>query len=68
MKPFFIEIPNFWAWADNFWGIWVFLEQFIIPHLGTVSPFSMFSIDQPVFLQKTKPLHPNPKHLFGIGI
>ena len=25
MKPFFIEIPNFWAWADTFWGIWGFL-------------------------------------------
>ena len=21
MKPFFIEIQNFWAWADKFWGI-----------------------------------------------
>ena len=19
---FFIEVPNFWAWADKFWGIW----------------------------------------------
>ena len=27
MKPYFIEIPNLWAWqtiwADKFWGIWV---------------------------------------------
>ena len=22
MKPFFIKIPNFWAWADKCWGIW----------------------------------------------
>ena len=21
-KPFFIKIPNFWAQADKFWGIW----------------------------------------------
>ena len=28
----------------------------------------MFSINQPLFLQKTKHLHPNPKYLFGIGI
>jgi hypothetical protein len=21
MKPFFIEIPKVWAWADKFWGI-----------------------------------------------
>jgi hypothetical protein len=28
----------------------------------------MFSINQPLFLQKTKPLYPKPKYLFGIGI
>ena len=28
----------------------------------------MFSIIQPLFLQKTKPLYPYPKYLFGIGI
>jgi hypothetical protein len=33
-----------------------------------VSPLSMFSINQPFFLQKTKPLYPHPKYLFGIGI
>jgi hypothetical protein len=33
-----------------------------------VSPLSMFSINQPLFLQKTKPLYPNPKYLFGIWI
>jgi hypothetical protein len=32
-----------------------------------VSPLSMFSINQPLFLQKTKPLYQNPKYLFGIG-
>ena len=48
-------------WADKFWGIF---GRFI--SFGTVSPFSMFSINQPLFLQKTKPLYPNPKHLFGI--
>ena len=26
---FFIEIPNFWAWADKFWGIWGNFVQFI---------------------------------------
>ena len=68
MKPFFIEIPNFWAWADKFWGIWDIFGQFISPHFGTVSPLSMFSINQPLFLQKTKHLYPNHKYLFGIGI
>ena len=27
-------------------------------HFGTVSPLSMFSINQPLFLQKTMPLYP----------
>ena len=37
-------------------------------YFGTVSPLSMFSIIQPIFLQKTTPLYPHPKYLFGIGI
>ena len=42
IKLFFIEIQNFWAWADKFWGIWgIFV---------TVSPLSMFFIFQPLFL------------------
>jgi hypothetical protein len=53
MKPFFIEIQSFWAWADNwadkFWGI---LGQTISTHFDTVSTLSMFSIIQPLFLQK----------------
>ena len=55
-------------WADKFWGIWGIFGQTISTHFGTVSPLSMFSIIQPLFLQKTKPLYPNPKYLFGIGI
>jgi len=27
MKPFFIEIQIFWAWADKFLGIWVIFGQ-----------------------------------------
>ena len=57
MKPFFMEIPNFWAWADKwadkFCGIF---GQTISIHFGAVSPFSMFFIIQPLFLQKAKPL------------
>ena len=45
IKPFFIEIKNFWAWEDKF-----------------------CVINQPLFLQKTKPLYPNPKYVFDIGI
>jgi hypothetical protein len=68
MKPYIIEIPNFWAWADKFWGIWSIFGRYISTHFGTVSPLSMFSINQPLFLQKNMPLSLNHKHLFGIGI
>ena len=37
-------------WSDKFWGIF---GQFIGPHFVTVSPLSMFFINQPLFLQKT---------------
>jgi hypothetical protein len=53
MKPFFIEIQNFWAWADKFWGIWGIFGQTIYTHFGTVSSLSMFPIIQSLFLQKT---------------
>jgi hypothetical protein len=69
MKPFFITIPNFGAWADNlgykFWGIWGIFGRFIKTHFGTVSSLSMFSINKSLI---TKLLYPNPKYLFGIGI
>ena len=55
MKPF-TEI--FGAWADKFSGIWGIFGQPICTHSGTASPLSMFSIIQPFFLQKTKPLYP----------
>jgi hypothetical protein len=45
-------------WADKFWGIWSIFRQFISTHFGTVSSWSMFSINQLLFLQKTKPLYP----------
>ena len=31
-----------------------------------LSPLPMFSNNQPSFLQKTRPLYPNPKYFFGI--
>ena len=67
-KPFFIEIPNFWAWADNL-GRYIFMylgyfQPIISTHFGTLSPLSMFSTNH----QKTKPLYPNPEYWFGIGI
>ena len=41
---------------------------FFSTHFGTLSPLSIFSISQPLFLQKTLDLYPNPKYFFGIGI
>ena len=51
----------------NFGAFRVFLAGYQHLHLGTVSLLSM-TINQPLFLQKTKPLYPNPKYHFGIGI
>ena len=38
-------------WADKFWVIWGIFGPTISAHFGTVSPLSMFSIIQPLFLQ-----------------
>ena len=46
----------------------IFFGWTISTHFGTVSPLSMFSIIQPLFLQKSKLLYPHPKSLFGIEI
>ena len=46
----------------NFWAFGLFLADL------SATILSMFSINQQLFLQKTKPLYPNPKYLFGIGI
>jgi hypothetical protein len=62
MKPFFIKIPNFRPWVDNFWDIWGIFGRLISIHFGTLSPLSMFSINQPLF-QKKLNLH---KYL-GLG-
>ena len=65
MKPLFIEIQKFWTWADKFWGITGIFGRTISAHFGTVSPLPMFSINQPLFLQKKiKPLHPYPKYIW----
>jgi hypothetical protein len=73
MKPFFsLKYKTFGLgqtyWADKFWGIWGIFRQTISTHLGTVGPLSIFSIIQPLFLKKTKPLYSHPKYLFGIGV
>ena len=70
-RALFSKIPNFWAWADKlgrkFWGIWSIYGRFISTHFGTVGSMSMFSMNQILFLQKTKPIYPNPKNVFVSG-
>ena len=46
------------------WCIWGIFGRTISTHFGTVSPLSMFSIIQPLFLQKTKPLYPHPNGIW----
>ena len=67
MKPFFIEIQERLGLGRqigqiNSGAFGVFLAELSAPVLV------QFSIIQPLFLQKTKPLYPHPKYLFGIGI
>ena len=58
MKPFFIQILKLLGLGRQIWQInstafEVFSAELnISTHLGTVSPLSMFSIIQPLFLQK----------------
>ena len=66
MKPFFIEIQYFWAWADN-------LGRWIVGHLGyfrpnyrSQHPFWYSESLVHYFYKKTEPLYPHPK--YGIGI
>ena len=66
MKPFSSKYQTFGQgqtiWADKFLGIWGTFVRFVGTHFGTVSPLSLFSNNQPLFLQKTKLLYPNPKY------
>jgi hypothetical protein len=74
MKPFFIEIQNFWALADK-------LGRLILEHLGYFWPNYQYpfwygeSLVHVLYYSTIistkklpKPLDPYPKYLFGIGI
>ena len=39
-------------WANKFWGTWGIFGRTITTHFGTVSPWFMFLIIQPIFLKK----------------
>ena len=69
MKPFLLKSQTFGHgktnWADKYCGTFGIFGP---GHFDTMNPLSMFSIIQPLFLQKTKPLYQHPKYLFGIGI
>ena len=52
--------------AAKFWG--VFQPNYQHPFWYCESLVHIFYNIQPLFLQKTKPLYPHSKYLFGIGI
>ena len=58
---FSLKSRTFGSGQINSEAFGVFLAKLPVTstHFGTVSPFSMFSIIQPLFPQKTKPLYPN---------
>jgi hypothetical protein len=63
---FFIEIQTFGLGQTN-WAIWGIFGQTISTPLGTVNPLSIFSIIQPLFLQKIS-LHIHiPNIYLGLG-
>ena len=64
-RELFFESPNLLGLGRQIGPIF---GQIISTHFGTVSPLLIFSIIQPSFLQKAKPLYPHPKSLFRIGI
>ena len=63
MNPSFIEIPGRQIGQINFGAFGVFSAKLSSPILvlWSVRPLSMFSSNQPLFLQKTKPLYPHTK-------
>ena len=48
MNPFFIEIQNFWTWADKLdrkiWGIWGIFGQTMSTYFGTVCSKSLVHV------------------------
>ena len=48
-QTFGLGQPN---WTENFGGIWGTFGRTISPHFRTVCCLPMFSINQPLFLQK----------------
>ena len=48
MKPFFIKIPKFWAWAYKFWCIWgifdIILSDEPITGIDVVQAKSVFKV------------------------
>ena len=70
MKPFASKSQTFGLgrtiWADKFWVIWGIFGQFISTYF-TVSPLSMFFINQPLFLQKLSLYIQIPKIHLGLG-
>ena len=68
MKPFFYQNPKLFGLVRQFGQInFGAYSQFISAHFGTVSPLSMFSISQPLFLQKLSLYIQIPNIYLGLG-
>ena len=67
MKPFFHQNPKLMGLGRQFGQINFVAFGVYLADLSALI-LVLFSINQPLFLQKTQPLYPNPKYLFGIGI
>ena len=63
-RPFGLGQTN---WTDKFWDIWGIFGRTISTHFGTVSPLSLFSFIQPLFLQLSLYIHIPNIHL-GLGL
>ena len=71
MQPFFIEIQNFWAWADKLGRLGrlgYFQPNYQHPFCYSEFLVHVFNCSIIISKKKPEPLYPHPKYLFGIGI
>ena len=67
MKPFFIEIPNFWPGVGRQFGQ-IYFGAFVILLVNLSAPMLvLFSINQPLFLQKLSLYIQIPNIYLGLG-
>ena len=65
MKLFSLQSQTFGLGQINFGEFGGIFGRFISTHFGTVSPLSMFYINQLLFFKKTKPIYIQVPNIFG---